>query len=254
MKIVKYGIKRLLALIAVLAGVTFFSFLLIYLAPGDAATIIMSSMGTPPSESAIEAKRKELGLDRPFLVQYADWLDDVVHGNLGTSLISKRSVTDELKIYLPKTLLLAVATMLLTVLISVPLGIMSAVWEGSLFDKITQWVSYFMVAWPSFFLALVLLYLFGVRLQWFPISRTEGYIGLIMPVAVMTAGMSSWYTRQVRTIALEQMNQDYIIGMKARGISLKCDIVPTRSKKLLEPNNSFAGNVLGRDARWDSNR
>ena len=218
MKLLSLCAKKVLTWLLVLLGVTFISFLLIYLAPGDAAEIILSSMGPPPTEAEIEAKREDLGLDRPFVVQYVDWVGDIAHGDLGTSVITGRTVSEELRIYLPKTLLLASVTMLLTVLISVPLGIFCAVRKDSLFDKITQSISYFMVAWPSFFLALVVLYFFGVRLRWLPISRSEGLTGLIMPVVVMTAGMCGWYIRQVRTIALEQINQDYVLGLKARGI------------------------------------
>ncbi len=210
-------LKKFILQIAIVLGVTFFSFLLIYLAPGDAVQIIAESKGRPVSEEVLDAKREELGLDQPFLIQYGRWLSDVSQGNLGKSLTTGRPVAEELAEYLPRTVLLAVLTMVLTVLISVPLGIFTARREGSAADKIILGVSYFLVSIPSFFLGLLVLYLFGLKLDLFDI-RMEGLGGIIMPLMVMTAGMSGWYIRQIRTIVSEQMKSDYVRGMTARGI------------------------------------
>jgi peptide/nickel transport system permease protein len=202
-------------------------------------------MGAPPSNEVIAAKRVELGLNRTFIVQFKDWVVNVSKGDLGTSLISKRPVSEEIKLYLPKTLWLTGLTMVLTVIVSIPLGLLTAVYNGTLFDRIIQRICYFMVAWPSFFLALVILYLFAVRFRWFPVSRSEGYVGLVMPVLTLTAGMAGWYTRQVRSVILEQLNEGYVKAMRARGISETTIMIKHVLKNSLNPILALLGTSLG---------
>lgn len=244
MKTVLRLLKKLILQIAVILGVTFFSFLLIYLAPGDTATIIAESMGRPVSEEVLDAQREKMGLDQPFLVQYGNWLGDIAHGELGTSLVTKRPVAEELAEYLPRTLLLAVFTMVLTVAISVPLGIFTARRQGSVPDKVILGISYFLVSIPSFFLALLVLYFFGLKLAVFDI-RSEGIVGIIMPLIVMTAGMCGWYIRQIRTIVLEQMKKDYVLGMRVRGIPEKTILYRHVLKNSLCPAITLLGMSFG---------
>ena len=218
MKLLLRIIRRLMLQIVVLIGVTFLTFLLIYLAPGDPVQILFESRGRPASDEVMDAEREKLGLDQPFIVQYGNWISDIVRGELGTSIITRRPVSEELKIYLPRTLMLAFFTMLLTALLSIPLGIFTASRADGYADRIILFISYLMVSIPSFFLALIVLYIFALKLDLFAI-RTESLNGIIMPVAVMTAGMSGWYIRQVRTVILEQMKNEYVLGMRSRGIA-----------------------------------
>ena len=216
---IKYILKRLLLLIPVLIGITFLSFAMMRLAGGDAVTYMYENAGAAVSEEVIDAARQEYGLDQPFLVQYGKWFAGMVTGDMGVSYVSKKNVSDTFVEKLPATILLTVSSVLLTMLISIPLGIFSAVKHNRLDDYVVRFFSFIGNSMPNFFAALVLMYFFSIKLGWLPVITTENTgLSLILPTLTLAISMASKYTRQVRATVLEELNKDYVMGAKARGV------------------------------------
>ena len=216
----KYIIKRILQLHPILLGITFLSFAMMRLAGSDAVTEMYSNTGSAVSEEVLDAAREELGLNRPFLVQYFSWLGEMMRGNMGVSYISGRDVFATFVSKLPATLLLTVLSVLLTIVISVPLGILAAVKQGRLADQVLRFLSFIGNAMPNFFVALLLMQLLSMKLGWLPVISDGTTIrSAIMPMLTLAIAMSAKYMRQVRTAVLEELNKEYVNGAMARGVS-----------------------------------
>ena len=190
------------------------------LAGSDAVTEMYSNTGSAVSEEVLDAAREELGLNRPFLVQYFSWLGEMLRGNMGVSYISGRDVFATFVSKLPATLLLTVLSVLLTIVISVPLGILAAVKQGRLADQVLRFLSFIGNAMPNFFVALLLMQLLSMKLGWLPVISDGTTIrSAIMPMLTLAIAMSAKYMRQVRTAVLEELNKEYVNGAMARGVS-----------------------------------
>ena len=209
------GIQTLILLV----GITFLSFLLSWLSPGDAAERMLKKSGMMVTEEQLEAKREELGIDQPLLVQYKNWLVKLCKGDLGTSYKSKKEVLQELAKNLPYTAALTAVAMLLVILISLPVGILCAQHRNGLFDNIWRGVTYLFSSLPSFFVALLLMYVLALKLGLLPVIATRNWKGILMPALVLALTLSAWYIRQVRAIVLKELSKEYIDGLKSRGIS-----------------------------------
>ena len=215
----KYIIKRLLQLIPILIGITFLSFAMMRLAGGDAVTYMYENAGTAVSQEVIDAAKAEYGLDKPFLVQYANWFGGMLRGDMGESYVSHKDVFETFVSKLPATLLLTLSSILLTVAIAIPLGILSAIKHNKWVDYLIRFFSFIGNSMPNFFAALVLMYIFSIRLRWLPVITTENKaMSLILPTLTLTLSMASKYTRQVRAAVLEELNKDYVAGARARGV------------------------------------
>ena len=218
----KYIIKRLLHLIPILIGITFLSFAMMRLAGGDAVTYMYENAGTAVSQEVIDAAKAEYGLDKPFLVQYANWFGGMLRGDMGESYVSHKDVFETFVSKLPATLLLTLSSILLTVAIAIPLGILSAIKHNKWVDYLIRFFSFIGNSMPNFFAALVLMYIFSIRLRWLPVITTENKaMSLILPTLTLTLSMASKYTRQVRAAVLEELNKDYVAGARARGVREK---------------------------------
>ena len=216
---IKYVFKRFLQLIPVLIGITFLSFAMMRLAGGDAVTYMYENAGTAVSQEVIDKTRAEYGLDQPFLVQYGKWFAGMVTGDMGVSYVSKKDVYDTFVEKLPATLLLTVSSVLLTMIISIPLGILSAVKHNRWSDYVIRFVSFIGNSMPNFFAALVLMYFFSIKLGWLPVITTDNIaLSLVLPTLTLAIAMASKYTRQVRAAVLEELNKDYVAGARARGV------------------------------------
>ena len=216
----KYIVKRILQLLPILLGITFLSFAMMRLAGSDAVTEMYSNTGSAVSEEVLDAAREELGLNRPFLVQYFSWLGEMLRGNMGVSYISGRDVFATFVSKLPATLLLTVLSVLLTIVISVPLGILAAVKQGRLADQVLRFLSFIGNAMPNFFVALLLMQLLSMKLGWLPVISDGTTIrSAIMPTLTLAIAMSAKYMRQVRAAVLEELNKEYVNGAMARGVS-----------------------------------
>ena len=189
------------------------------LAGGDAVTYMYENAGTAVSQEVIDKTRAEYGLDQPFLVQYGKWFAGMVTGDMGVSYVSKKDVYDTFVEKLPATLLLTVSSVLLTMIISIPLGILSAVKHNRWSDYVIRFVSFIGNSMPNFFAALVLMYFFSIKLGWLPVITTDNIaLSLVLPTLTLAIAMASKYTRQVRAAVLEELNKDYVAGARARGV------------------------------------
>ena len=212
---------RLVQMIVTLLGVSFLTFSLTFIAPGDPVDAILETGDTIVSQETIEQTRHELGLDRPFHEQYLSWLNGVVHGDMGRSYSAKMPVQEKLLQNLPGTLLLAGTAVVMMLLISIPAGVVSALYRNRWPDQVIRVFTFLGVSMPSFWVGLILLYVFGLKLGLFPIAGGEVSLDrMILPAFTLAILLSSKYTRQVRTAVLEELGQDYVTGLKARGMSM----------------------------------
>lgn len=215
----KYVILRLLQMIPILLAITFLSFALMRIAGSDAVLARMENTGVVVSQEVLDEARAELGLDRPFLVQYFVWLGNLMHGDMGNSYISGRDVFSTFISKLPATLLLTALAMAMTVVISVPLGILAAVRQNRFLDYVIRIGSFFGNSLPNFFLGLLLMYFFSIRFRIFPvISAQVSLQGAILPALTLAIAMSAKYLRQVRAAILDELGKEYVTGAAARGI------------------------------------
>lgn len=218
----KYIVRRFLQLIPILIGITLLSFLLMHTAAADAIDVMEANTGGVLSEEAKEQARRELGLDRPLLVQYAVWLQNVLSGDMGKSYVSGEPVCSAFVSKLPATIYLTLTSIFVTVLISVPLGILAAVRQNRFVDYLIRFFSFIGNSLPNFFVSLLLIYFFALKLGWFPVmGNSQGWKSVILPTLTLVLSMASKYTRQVRAAVLEEMDKDYVLGARARGIREK---------------------------------
>lgn len=230
--------------LVVVVGVTFLAFLLSYLSPTDPATQFFSNRGMAPTEAELAAKRQELGLDRPFWEQYLTWIASMAQGDMGQSCRTGKPVSDQLARALPYTLSLAGSSMVLTLVIAVPLGLLCAYRKDGVIDNVTRVLTYLLCSLPTFLVALLLLYVLSVRLQVLPVS-SDGPVGLIMPTLALAVPLAAWYVRQVRAIALDQLSQGYVDGLRSRGISEKAILFKHVLRNSLVPILSLVGISVG---------
>lgn len=190
------------------------------LAGSDVVEQKMFNTGQVVSEAQLQAAKQELGLDKPFLVQYAVWLNKLLHGDMGVSYVSGKDVFETFISKLPATLFLAFTSVVLTVIISIPLGIIAAINKNAFLDYIIRFFSFIGNSMPNFFVSLVLMYFLAIKLGLFPIiSREMNFSSVAMPTITLAIAMSAKYLRQVRATVLEELSKDYVIGAKARGVS-----------------------------------
>lgn len=187
----------------------------------DSVDLMYQDAGGVASEKVKNEIRAELGLDKPFIVQYANWLNGVLHGDMGISYVMKKPVLDEFMKRLPNTIALTISSIVVTFLVSVPLGILSAVRQNKFTDYIIRFCSFVGNSVPGFFLSLVLIYIFALKLNWFPVMGDDGLKSLVLPTLTLSIAMSAKYTRQIRATVLEELNKDYVLGLRSRGIKEK---------------------------------
>ena len=218
----KYVLHRFLQLIPILLGITFLSFAMMRLAGSDVVTEMYQNRGTEVSQEIIDAKRAELGLDKPFLIQYFSWLGGMLTGDMGQSYVSGADVFSTFLSKLPATLLLTGLSIALTVIISIPLGIFSAMKQDRIPDLLLRFCSFIGNALPNFFVAMLFMQLFSIKLKLLPvISDGVNLKSALLPALTLAVSMSAKYMRQVRATVLEEWNKDYVQGAMARGIRKK---------------------------------
>lgn len=238
----KYIIKRLLMLIPVIIGVSFLVFFIMSLAPGDTARTIL---GEDAPMEAVKALNKELGLNDPVIVRYARYMGDLLRGDLGDSYKSGRPVFEEVMSRFPDTLKLAFWGMVFAIVLSIPIGIISATRQYSLTDSISMIFALLGVATPNFWLGLILIIAFSLHLHWFPSGGSEGWRSLILPVITLGTGCMANITRTTRSSMLEVVRQDYIRTAKAKGVNGKAVIYRHALKNALIPVVTVIGLQFG---------
>ena len=238
-------IRRVLQFIPVLLGITFLAFLLIYLSPSDPVSVRMSAGGISVSPEIMESMRRSMGLDRPLLVQYGDWLWNILHGNMGKSYITDADVLDQILKALPYTLKMAGASLLLTLCISIPVGILTAAMQNSKFDYVVRVMAFVGNALPNFIIALCLMFIFSYRLGWIPVLATTKPIGLVLPALTLALVMSSRYIRQIRAAMLDELSKGYVVGLRSRGLSETTILYKNALKNIMVTVITLTGISLG---------
>lgn len=234
----KYAIKRILITIPVLLGVTFIIFSMMYFTPGDPARQLVGDTAT---EEEIEAKREELGLNDSFLVRYGRYMKGLAKGDLGTSYTDKQPVTEILAARLPVSARLAFFCIVFSVLVGVPIGILSAVRQYSILDRLCTLLALAGISMPSFWLALMLILFFSVRLGWLPATGLYGPLYYILPVISISAAPIATITRMTRSSMLEVVRQDYIRTARAKGQTETAIIFKHALKNALIPVITVVG-------------
>ena len=241
---------RLLEMLIVLIGISFFTFLLTYISPGDPVRNLYTASGIMPDEALVEQTREEMGFNDPFFVQYFRWLGNCLHGDFGDSYSLHKPVADLLLARLWPTIKLALFSIVIMLAIAVPLGVLSAVYHNKPIDYIVRAFSFLGSSLPNFWVGLLLMLLFCVKLKLLPVvSSGGGFRDLILPAVTLAIAMSAKYTRQVRSTILAEIHSDYVIGAKARGVPywkiLWGHVFPNALLPLVTLLGLSAGSLLG---------
>lgn len=241
----KYVAKRLLQLVPILFGITVLSFVLMHTTSSDVVDVIYDQAGAV-SDKVKESKREELGLDRTLPVQYVTWLKNVLGGDMGNSYISGQSVTGQFVARLPATVWLMLVSIFLTLLISLPLGILAAVKQNKAVDYIIRLCSFMGNSMPNFFIALLLVYFFALKLGWFPAIGNSGkWTDVVLPALTLTISMAAKYIRQVRAAVLDELGKGYVTGARARGIHERTILIKNVFRSVLITVVTLLGLSIG---------
>lgn len=238
----RYVIKRLLMLIPITIITSFLVFFIINLAPGD---VVGQLTGSEATLEEVAALRAELDLDKPIVVRYAKYFAGLLRGDLGTSYITGKSVYDSYMEKLPATLKLAVASILVSIAISIPLGISSAVHRGSVRDNVGMVAALLGLSMPNFWLGLLLIIVFALHLGWLPSGGSDGIASIILPAVTVGTGLTAMLTRTTRSSMLDVIRQDYLRTARAKGVPERLVIRKHALKNALIPIITVIGTQLG---------
>jgi peptide/nickel transport system permease protein len=210
-----YVARRLAAAVLILLGVSFVTFLLIYILPADPARQIAGRAATPDTVASIRA---QLGLDQPFLVQYGRYLGGLVQGDLGRSYLQRSEVSELIRARLPASLVLMAAAIFAELVLGLSMGIAAALRRGRPLDSGLMVASFVCVSAPQFVVGILLLYVFAVRLGWFPIGGYGTAAHVVLPAFTLGLLGAGWYSRMMRSSMLDVLHQDYVRTARAKGL------------------------------------
>ena len=243
-------IRRLLHILVVLLGISFLSFLLMHISPGDPVRTMYAVSGSIPSEEVLDQTREELGLNDPFPVQYVRWLAGCLRGDFGTSYSQGQPVSDLLLERVWPTVQLAVLALVIMVVLAVPIGLFSALHQNTPLDYLLRGTTFVCISMPNFWVGLLLLYVVAMQLHLLPVvSNQMNFQRLILPALTLALAMAGKYARQVRAAILEELRQDYVAGARARGLSERCilwrHVMPNALLPLITMLGLSLGSLLG---------
>ena len=218
---IKKLLKRIAGLIIILVILSFFVFALLYIAPGDPAEKRLTSQGVAVTKEVLDAERERLGLLKPFLVRYGEWLFGVVRGDFGVSFKDDMPVAPKLGQGLKNTCVLALTSLLVSLFFSFVLSILSVLKKDGLADHIVRILSFISNSLPNFLISVLLMYFLCIKLNLFPVIAKGDFQGLLMPVLSLSIPMTGRFIRQMRAEFLSQMSADYVTGMRGRGIKTR---------------------------------
>lgn len=215
MKSRNYIFRKVLRALFTSIGVTFIAFLILHLAPGDPIKIMLGPYATKEN---VEALRTRYSLDKPLYIQYFTWIKTILTGDLGTSIRYNRPVNELIKERMGPTLVLTGFGLLVAIVLGILFGTMAALKKNSILDYITTFQTMFWLSVPSFWLAIVFLYIFGLKLRWVPIAGMTSFSSTILPIMTIGLRQQAWFARPMRAEMLEVLSQNYIKALKAKGL------------------------------------
>ena len=244
-----YVLKELSRLVLLLFIASFLTFSLLYVSPGDAAELILLAHDLLPSEEALAAIRQEYGLDKPFLLRYFDWLIGVMQGDFGYSHSAGRPVAEEFRRKIPHTLMLATFSIIIMLFFSFLLGIIAAMHKGKITDYIVMFLASTVIAVPSFWMGLMLILLFVVKLGWFEITKMQEPENMVLAAVALALPLIGRYASLIRAGIVEQLSLDHVKGAKVRGIPALTvfirHLLPNTIIVVLPPLGISIGAILG---------
>ena len=237
-----YVLKRLLASLVVLLSMMFLVMLIMELIPGDPAALMLGENAT---QEMVDKLRHQLGLDRPVLTRYLEYVWNIAHGDLGRSIREMAPVSTLLKETWPETLKLTVVAMLLTLGVGLPVGIASGAKPGSMLDHLSRVMSLLGLCMPVFWIGLILIYFFSVSLRWFPVGGTGTWRHLVLPAVTMSAYTVASLARMTRSSIMEVLNEDYVRTARAKGLSFWAVVVRHGFRNSMIPIVTIFGMQVG---------
>jgi ABC-type dipeptide/oligopeptide/nickel transport system permease component len=240
----KYLISRLISTVPTIVAISILVFSMLHFVPGDPVRAMFIDTGGV-SQEQIDQIRSLLGLDLPVHVQYWKWVTRALRGDLGASIITHQSVTELIRLNFPSTLQLTLAGVTLAAVVGVTLGILAAIWHNSWIDNATMVLATISVSMPSFWLGLLLIYTFGIRLRWVPITAGSDLKRLALPAIALGLRSAAVIARLVRTSLLEIMQDDYIRTARAKGLGERAVIVRHALRNALIPLVTVIGLQFG---------
>ena len=242
----KFIAKRLVSMIPVLLGVTLIIYLIMSMAPGDPAKVILGEQATPEQ---IAELREEMGLNDPVLVQYGRYISGLVRGDMGESYNSGLPCQVEIFARFPNTLRLAAVAVTISVILALPLGVLAAVKQNTLFDGISMVIALIGISMPVFWLGLLLIMFFALRLGWFPTGGNDQWNSIVLPAVTVGVGLAALMTRTTRSSMLDVLRQDYLRTARAKGVTERKVLRKHALRNALIPIITIFGvqfsNVLG---------
>ena len=214
----KYISRRLISLLPILLGITFLAFVIINLSPSNPAEVALRVNNIVATEEAIASKTIELGLDKPFIERYFLWVINSLKGDFGTSYVNRKDVLGLFGQALPNTLKLAFVALLITIVFSVVVGVLCAIYEGSIGDKITRALVFLGTAMPSFWIGILLIWMFSVKMKIFPTSGMTAPNAVVLPSITLSLGYISTYVRLIRNNMVQNKHENYVYYARIRGL------------------------------------
>lgn len=237
--------KRLTSLIPILLGISLITFILLHLIPGDPAVAYLRASHIPPTDETVAALRVELGLNKPLYVQYFEWLGKVLQLDLGMSYVSNNSVWEEILVHFFPTVQLTFASLIFIVVISLPLGMISAIYKGKLVDQFSRILAFVSVSMPTFWLGFLLIYFLSVKLDLFPVLGRGTLAHLVLPSLTLAFAYIGTYMRLLRASMLGNLNEPFVVYARARGLRQRLIVIRHVLKKSLLPVITGLGMSFG---------
>lgn len=237
-----YIIRRVLLTIPMLLAISFIAFILTTLIPSDPAEVALRVNEVIPTAEAIAEVREELGLNYPFIIRYFNWLNNLVHLDLGNSYINNnRTVVGEIARSLPATMILSSIAFVIVIVVSIPIGVLSAVFRDSWFDRIVRFIVFIATAMPNYWMGLLLIWLFALEWHLLPTSGATSLKHYILPAVTLSLNYIAMYVRLIRNSMLDKMKEDFVFYARVRGIKEIMIVV----KHLVKNSLQTSVNALG---------
>ena len=241
-----YILKRIMSIIPVFLLAALFTTGMVHLSSVDPAEAYLTAAHIQQTDEILAQKRHEFGLDRPFLVQYANSILKICQLDFGISYVSNKPVWDEVIYRIPATIQLAIASILIAVFISVPLGFLAGVKKGSAIDHFSRLLSFFGASIPTFWLGYILVFFFSVKLNLFPVEGIGTWKHLVLPSITLALPLIAMYTRLLRSSVLENLQEPYVLFARTRGLKEKTIMAKHVLRIAISPMITGLGMNLGK--------